>query len=149
MSQGTILSSSLCVLTQNELSILYISYNATKLNIVGIKYWIPFIWIKYYWCVSVSWYRYWFMDTLSYLEKNNHDVSGRVLRMKTLILARVTCVFYNTFKKVTHGLMHKGCVLQRRSLDALSDVTVVLGIRQSIVCYPVLTWYNYNCPPNA
>ena len=31
------------------------------------------------------------------------------------------------------GLTHKGCVLQRVSLGALSDVTVVLGMRQSIV----------------
>ena len=30
-------------------------------------------------------------------------------------------------------MTHKGCVLQRVSLDALSDVTVVLGMRQSIV----------------
>ena len=29
-------------------------------------------------------------------------------------------------------MTHKGCVLQRVSLDALSDVTVVLWMRQSI-----------------
>ena len=36
-------------------------------------------------------------------------------------------------QKGTPGLMHKGCVLQRVSLGALSDFTVVLGIRQSLV----------------
>ena len=30
--------------------------------------------------------------------------------------------------------MHKGCILQRVSLGMLSDVTIVLGMRQSIVC---------------
>ena len=33
----------------------------------------------------------------------------------------------------TPGSMHKGCVLQLVSLDSLSDITVRLGMRQSIV----------------
>ena len=32
-------------------------------------------------------------------------------------------------------MTHKGCVLQRVSLDALSDVTVVLGMRQIIIVF--------------
>ena len=50
--------------------------------------------------------------------------------------ARNLCVF-SRGQKGTPGLTHKGCVLQRVSLDALSDVTVVLGMRQSIV----QNWY--------
>ena len=46
--------------------------------------------------------------------------------------ARNLCVF-SCVQKGTLGLTHKGCVLQRVSLGALSDVTVVLGMRQSIV----------------
>ena len=54
----------------------------------------------------------------------------RVFRRKTLVIKRAT--FSHMIKKGTPGLMHKGCVLQRVSLDALSDVTVVIGMRQSI-----------------
>ena len=42
------------------------------------------------------------------------------------------CVF-SRVQKGTPGLTHKGCVLQRVSGGSLSDVTVVLGMRQSIV----------------
>ena len=45
--------------------------------------------------------------------------------------ARNVCVF-SRVQKGTPGLTHKGCVLQRVSLGALSDVTVVLGMRRSI-----------------
>ena len=45
--------------------------------------------------------------------------------------ARNLCVF-SRVQKGTPRLMHKGCVLQRVFLDAISDVTVVLGMRQSI-----------------
>ena len=45
--------------------------------------------------------------------------------------ARNLCVLFCILKG-TPGLTHKGCVLQRVSLSALTDVTVVLGIRQSI-----------------
>ena len=41
------------------------------------------------------------------------------------------CVF-SRVQKGTPGLTHKGCVLQHVSLGALSDITVVLGMRQSI-----------------
>ena len=47
------------------------------------------------------------------------------------------CVFSHV-KKGTPGLMHKGCISQRVSVGALSDVTVVLGMRQSIVCVDVI-----------
>ena len=47
-------------------------------------------------------------------------------------------VFWSV-QKGTPGFTHKGCVLQRVSLGALSDVTVVLGMRQSIVCKVVIT----------
>ena len=46
--------------------------------------------------------------------------------------ARNLCVF-SRVQKGTQGLTHKGCVLQRVSLGALSDVTVFLEMRQSIV----------------
>ena len=36
-------------------------------------------------------------------------------------------------------MTHKGCVLQRVSLGALSDVMVILGMRQSIVLLFVAT----------
>ena len=34
------------------------------------------------------------------------------------------CVFSHAFKKRILRLMHKGCVLQHSSFDALSDITV-------------------------
>ena len=52
--------------------------------------------------------------------------------MKTLVIARNLCVFSGV-QIGTPGLTHKGCVLQRVSLGALSDVTVILGMRQSIL----------------
>ena len=44
---------------------------------------------------------------------------------------RKLCVISHV-QKGTPGLMHKGCVLQLVSLGVLSDVTVVLGMRQSL-----------------
>ena len=44
----------------------------------------------------------------------------------------LTCGFFSRIQKGTPGLTHKRCVLQRVSLGALSDVTVVLWMRQSI-----------------
>ena len=46
--------------------------------------------------------------------------------------ARNLCVFSHV-QKGTPRLTHKRCVLQRVSLGTLSDVAVVLGMRQSIV----------------
>ena len=70
--------------------------------------------------------------TLSHLE-NDRDVSvysgGRRLSSRAQ-----TCVF-SCIQKGTLGLTHKGCVLQCVSLGALSDVRVVLGMRQSIDCF--------------
>ena len=75
--------------------------------------------------------------TLSHLE-NDRDVSaysgGRHLSLR----ARNLCVF-SCVQKGTLGLTHKGCVLQRVSLGALSDVTVILGMRHSIGMF-VLIW---------
>ena len=56
--------------------------------------------------------------TLSYLEDACHR-------------ARNLCNFSGV-QKGTLGLTLKGCVLQRVSLDALSDIMAVLGMRQSI-----------------
>ena len=39
---------------------------------------------------------------------------------------------FSRVHKGTTGLMHKGCVLPRVSLGALSDVPVIPGMRQSI-----------------
>ena len=55
----------------------------------------------------------------------------RILEEDTCHHARNLCVF-SRVQKETPELTHKGCVLQRVSLGALSDVTVVLGMRQSI-----------------
>ena len=68
----------------------------------------------------------------------------RVFRRKTLVNASATCVFSDAFKKGTPGLTRKGCVLQRVSLGALSDVTVVLGMRQSI---DLCSWKRTNFIP--
>ena len=69
--------------------------------------------------------------TLSQLE-NDHDVSVYSGGRRLLIIACATCVISHAFKKKHRGLAHKGCVLQRVSLGALIDVTVVPGMRQSI-----------------
>ena len=69
--------------------------------------------------------------TLSHLE-NDRDVSvysrGRCLMLCALH------VCYSHVQKRIPGFTHKWCVLQRISIGASSDVTVVLGMRQSIVC---------------
>ena len=48
-------------------------------------------------------------------------------------------VFFSRVQKGTPRLTHKWCVLQRVFLDATSDVTVILGMRQSIVS--TLPWF--------
>ena len=53
-------------------------------------------------------------------------------KSKTLVIAHATCVF-SCIQKEIPVLTHKGCVLQRLSFDALSDVKVILEMRQSIV----------------
>ena len=61
--------------------------------------------------------------------------------------ARNLCVFSHV-QKGTPELRHKGCVLQRLSLGALSDITVVLGMRQSIgvtVCIRLQLTCQWNC----
>ena len=50
-----------------------------------------------------------------------------------------TCVISHAFKREHRDRCLKGCVLQRVSLDELSDITVVLGMRQSIVAMIVTT----------
>ena len=56
---------------------------------------------------------------------------ARIPDKDTCHRAQNLCVF-SRVQKGTLGLTHKGCVLQRVPLGALSDVTVVLGMRQSI-----------------
>ena len=60
--------------------------------------------------------------------------SARIMK-GTLVTVRATFVLclFSCVQKGTLGLTHKRCVQQRISLGALSDVTVVLGMRQSIV----------------
>ena len=53
--------------------------------------------------------------------------SARILEEDACHRARNLSVFSHVLKG-TPGLTHKGCVLQRVSLGALSDVTVVLSI---------------------
>ena len=47
--------------------------------------------------------------------------------------SRAQVVCFLTRSKGTPGLTHRGCVLQRVFLDAHSDVTFVLGMRQSML----------------
>ena len=60
--------------------------------------------------------------------------SARIPEEDACYRALNLCVFSHV-QKGTPGLAHKGCVLQRVSLGALSDVTVVIGMRQSIDHY--------------
>ena len=57
--------------------------------------------------------------------------SARIRDKDACHRARNLCVVSRVQKR-TPGLTHKGCVLQRVSLGARSDVTVVLWMRQSI-----------------
>ena len=57
--------------------------------------------------------------------------SGRIPGEDACYRARNLCVI-SRVQKGTPRFTHKGCVLQRVSLGALSDVTVILWMRQSI-----------------
>ena len=70
-------------------------------------------------------------SSILFLTSRTTVTSARIPE-ETLVIACATCVF-SRIQKGTPGLTHKGCVLQRVSLGAFSDVTVVLGMRQSIV----------------
>ena len=69
--------------------------------------------------------------------------SARIPEEDACHRARNLCVF-SRVQKGTPGLTHKGCVLQRVSFGALSDVTVVLGMRQSIVNKDVYEPHTYH-----
>ena len=58
-------------------------------------------------------------------------MSARILEEDACHRERNLCVV-SRVQKGTPRLTHKGCVLQRVFLDAVSDVMVVLGMRQSI-----------------
>ena len=58
-------------------------------------------------------------------------MSGRSQDEDACHRVRNLCVISHV-QKGTPGLKHKGCVLQRVFLGALSDITVILGMRQSI-----------------
>ena len=65
------------------------------------------------------------------LKSRTTMTSVRILEEDTCHRARNLCIFSRVQKGIP-GLTHKWCVLQRVSLGALRDVTVVLGMRQSI-----------------
>ena len=58
--------------------------------------------------------------------------SARIPEEDACCRARNLCV-YSRVQKGTPGMAHKGCVLQRVFLGTLSDITVILRMRQSIV----------------
>ena len=64
--------------------------------------------------------------------------SARIPEEDACHRGRYLCVF-SRVQKGTPGLTHKGCVLQRVFLDTLNDITVVLGMRQSIV-FLLFSW---------
>ena len=84
--------------------------------------------------------------TLSHRE-NDRDVSAYSRRR--CLITRALHVCYLTRSKKNSGidaqLMRLACVLQRISIGTHSDVTVVLGMRQSIVTVQVLSQPYYNC----
>ena len=66
--------------------------------------------------------------TLSHLENDSDVPEYACHRVHNLcVLSRI--------QKGAPGSTHTDCVLQRVSLGTLSDVTVVLGMRQSIVLF--------------
>ena len=75
-------------------------------------------------------------DVILCLTLRTTVTSVRILDEDVYYRARNLCVF-SRFQKGTARLTHKGCVLQRVSLGALSDITIVLGMRQTICsgCY--------------
>ena len=69
--------------------------------------------------------------------------SARIPEEDACHCARNMFVF-SRVKKGTPRLTHKGCVLQRVFLDAISDVTVVLAMRQSRVEIAGTTLFSYH-----
>ena len=67
--------------------------------------------------------------TILCLTSRTTRTSARIPEEDACQRSRYLCVFSRVG---TPGLMHKKCVLQRVSLGAFSDVTVILGMRQSI-----------------
>ena len=67
--------------------------------------------------------------TMVILPIDTHLENDRDVSAYTLVIVHAQLVWYLTG---TPPLTHKGCVLQRVSLGALSNVTVVLGMRQNI-----------------
>ena len=72
------------------------------------------------------------MFTILCLTSRTTVTSARIPDEDACHHARNLCVF-SRVQEGAPGLTHKGCILQRVPLGALSDVTVVLGMRQSIL----------------
>ena len=86
------------------------------------------------------------MLTILCLTSRTTVTSARIPEEDACHRARNLCVFSHV-QKGTPRLTHKGCVLQRVFLDALSDVTVVLGMRQSICkIHITITWVSMAIP---
>ena len=82
-------------------------------------------------CTTIPSMQIQWLYTLSHLENDRDVTSARIPEEDACHRACNLCVFA-CVQKGTQRLTHKGCVLQRVFLDAISDVTVVLGMRQSI-----------------
>ena len=81
----------------------------------------------------------WRLSCLYFVSPRERQWRQRVFLGKTLVIARATCVFSLGFKKEHREWRNNEYVLlQHVYFGALSDVTVVLGMRQSIVPYPSL-----------
>ena len=77
---------------------------------------------------------YWYISSILWLTVRKTVTSARIPEEDACHRARNLCVF-SLVQKGTPGLTHKVSVLQRVSLDAISDVTVILRMRQSIDSY--------------
>ena len=75
--------------------------------------------------------------TLFHLE-NDRDVSAYSRGRRLSSRAQLACFLTRSKRNTGIDMTHKGCALQRVSLGALSDVTIVLGMRHSIV--KTFTW---------
>ena len=81
--------------------------------------------------------RIWYVQK-GYIENSKLNIADKwLISLDHVTYSRERCllsrasVFSHVQKRIL-GLTHKGCVLQRRSFGAFSDVTVVLWMRQSI-----------------
>ena len=104
--------------------------------------------LKCHW-VEVNYQNLWYSGMLYFCLTLRTTVTSACISEEDACHHTCNLRVFSRVQKGTPGLTHKGCVMQRVSLNVLSDVTVVLGMRSigiffSWTIHSWVIWYFQN-----